>query len=238
MNNLTFKVLVSCVVLLSCTSQAADEKLTTSTFEDFQQIQTLTRDYYCSEDKHSEIQKELAEISQQDQDDRMTPNPNMTDNDTKRRIRVAAIAAEACLKDKDDYFNAAVVFQHGNLPEHYMQAIIYSNKSMELGHPVGEGMRQVAFDRYLMSLGYKQIFGSQVTAPASYKQVESEKDTIPCLWPVEDNIDLVEDYKFGSEEYRVKLRETIAAKKQQIPECDFPARDSSTMLAPLLNIKI
>ena len=238
MYNRSFVILMSCAVLLSCTSQAADEKLKASTFEDFQQIQTFTRDYYCSKDKYNEIQKELAEISQKDQADRISPNPKMTANDTKRRVRVSAIAAEACLKDKDDYFTAAVVFQHGSLPEHYMQAIIYANKSAALGHPVGMALREAAIDRYLMSLGHKQIFGSQVASPAIYKAVESEKDMVACLWPVEDSIDLVEDYSFGTQEYRIRLRETLAAKKEQIPECNFLARESSDMLMALLNTKI
>lgn len=238
MNNRIFIISVSCAVLLSCNSQAADKKLTASSFEDFQQIQTLTRDYYCSKDKHSEIQKELTEISKKDQADRMTPNPEMTANDTKRRVRVAAIAAESCLKDKDDYFTAAVVFQHGSLPEHYMQATLYANKSAALGHPAAESLRLLTIDRYLMSLGYKQIFGSQVTAPAAFKQVESDKDTIPCLWPIEDTIDLVEDYEFGTREYRITLRENLAAKKKMMPECDFLARDSSDLLTVLLNTKI
>ena len=238
MNSRAVKILVSCSILLSCTSQAANEKHTASTFENFQQIKTLTRDYYCPEDKHREVQKELVEISQKDQADRMTANPEMTANDTKRRVRVAAIAAESCLKDKDDYFTAALVFQHGSLPEHYMQAAIYANKSTALGHPLGGALREATIDRYLMSLGHKQIFGSQVTSPAAYKQVETEEDTVPCLWPVEDSIDLVKDYNFGTQEYRITLRETLAAKREQIPQCNFLARDSSDMLARLLEIKI
>lgn len=234
----SFMILLSCTVFMSSALHAADENLTASTFENFQQIQTMTRDIYCPEVKHNEIQKELIEISENDRADRMTQNPEMTANDIIRRTRVAAIAAESCLKDKNDYFTAAVVFQHGSLPEHYIQAITYANKSMELGHPVGEAMRLAAIDRYLMSLGYSQVFGSQIVAPAIYKAVESEKDTVACLWPVEDSIDFVENYSFGTQEYRIGLRETIAAKKQQIPECDFPARDSSAMLSALLNIKI
>lgn len=238
MNKKALRILLPCAILLSCTSQAADEKLTTSNFEDFQQIKALTLDHYCSKDKHSKIQKELIEISENDRADRVTPNAEMTANDIVRRVRVAAIAAEACLKDKDDYFTAAVVFQHGSLPEHYLQAITYAGKSVELGHPVGGALREAAIDRYLMSLGHKQIFGSQVAAPAIYKAVESEKDMVACLWPVENSIDLVEDYSFGSEKHRLKLRETIAFKKQQFPECDFPARDSSTMLSALISTKI
>jgi hypothetical protein len=234
----TFKLFLYCTFFISFTVHAADEKPTATNFESFQEIQTLIRDSYCPEAKHTEIQKELLEISKNDRADRATHNPEMTANDILRRRRVAEIAATACLKEGDDYFTASVIFQHGSLPEHYMQAIIYANKSMELGHPVGEAMRQVAIDRYFMSLGYKQIFGSQITAPALYKTVESEKDTQACLWPIEDNIDLVEDYGFGTQEYRLALRSTIAAKKQQIPECNFLARSSSTLLPALLDIKI
>jgi len=226
---------------MSCTAGAADEApkdSTVSTFDSFQQIQTLIRESFCPEVQYSAAKKELIEISESDQADRVTVTPEMSENDTKRRAKVAAIAAQGCLKDKDDYFTAAVIFQHGTLPEHYLQAIAYAGKSAELGHPVGGPMREATIDRYLMSLGYKQIFGSQVTAPVSYKQFEDEKDMIACLWPIEDKIDLVEDYNFGTQDYRLGLRKTLEAKQQQIPECDFQARDSKAMLSVLTNLKI
>ena len=232
-------ILATFTLLLSSTAHAADEQAAPdSSFDTFKVIQSLTRDVHCSKARHSEIQKELAEISENDQAERLKPNADMTKNDTKRRVRVAAIAAEACLKEKNDYFIAAVVYQHGSLPEHYLQAIIYASKATELGHPVGGQMREATIDRYLMSLGYKQIFGSQVTAPAAYKEFESEKDGIPCLWPVEDAIDLVKDYNFGAEAYRTKQREILAAKKQQIPECNFQARSSAKLLPFLMELKI
>lgn len=206
--------------------------------DSFFQHQAMVRNVYCPAEKQEQYSAELKDMLRADQADRAVPNQDNTQIDTQRRSRVAVMAAESCLKNKDDYFAAAVIFQHGNTPDHYLQATIYANKAAALGHPIGGPMREATIDRYLMSSGHKQIFGSQITVPAAYKSVESDADTIPCLWPIDDTINIVDDYPLGSADDHLRIGATVAAKKQQFAECDFAAHESKDNLQMLLKTKI
>lgn len=234
MKRRTIKALLIGTLLLSTSAHGEDAK---PTMEKFEQIHQLIKGFNCPSAKHVIYKEELKAIFEGDKSDRVNSNPKMSDNDITRRTQVATIAAESCLKDKDDYWMASLVFQHGVLPEHYLQAFLYANKSLALGHENG-GLREAAIDRYLMSLGRKQIFGTQVSAPVYYKENESEQDLIPCLWPVETEINLVKDYDYKTPEYRLALKQNIIGMKKAVPECDFPASSSKGVLDILLNLKI
>lgn len=81
--------------------------------------------------------------------------------DEARAKRVAEIFAEGCFKTAQDYSAAAMVFQHGQVPDHYYQAYLWSKKAVELGDVSQKSMVASAVDRYLINLGYKQLFGAQ-----------------------------------------------------------------------------
>lgn len=49
--------------------------------------------------------------------------------DQNRRISVAKIFAEGCFKSADDYTEAALIYQHGDVLEHYYQAFIWSKNN-------------------------------------------------------------------------------------------------------------
>lgn len=115
---------------------------------------------------------ELQQLVKADQDERkdFESNPtkltlNTYNNDLKRRARVAEIFATIGFKAPDDYLAAALIFQHGNLPDHYYQAFIWSNRAYGLGDEAGKKLSALAMDRYLVSTGKKQLFGSQAYAP-------------------------------------------------------------------------
>lgn len=81
--------------------------------------------------------------------------------DEVRAKRVAEIFAEGCFKSAKDYAAAALVFQHGVVPDHYYQAYLWSKRALELGDEHQKSMIANTIDRYLINLGYKQIFGAQ-----------------------------------------------------------------------------
>lgn len=84
--------------------------------------------------------------------------------DQMRRVRVSEIFAEGCFKTSDDYAEAALIYQHGEVPDHYYQAFIWSNRAVALGDNSQRQMAALAIDRYLVSIGKKQLFGSQAFA--------------------------------------------------------------------------
>jgi hypothetical protein len=115
--------------------------------------------------------KELAHLLASDQKER-EHFKNMTQSeiniikreDLNRRQRVGEIMAEGCLKTADDYTAASLIYQHGDVPDHYYQAFIWANKAIALGDRKQKKLAAMTIDRYLISIGKKQIFGSQFYA--------------------------------------------------------------------------
>jgi hypothetical protein len=125
---------------------------------------------------------ELQDIVKADQADRQLPGNKIdwgkvAPADEARAKRVAEIFAEGCFHSAKDYAAAALVFQHGVVPDHYYQTYLWTKKAIELGDETQKQLMVDAIDRYLISLGYKQLFGAQ-----------SYRDRPPgchCLAPVE-----------------------------------------------------
>jgi hypothetical protein len=84
--------------------------------------------------------------------------------DLERRRRVAEIFAEGCFKEARDYSAAALVFQHGDVPDHYLQTFLWSKRAVELGDASQRSLMALGLDRYLVSTGRKQLFASQASA--------------------------------------------------------------------------
>lgn len=224
-------------------SEAQDQLVS---IDSFNQLKDMTRTFYCPTEKHETYQKELKLILKADQSDRKTNDVDIVKNDTQRRVRVAEIAAIGCLISTQDYEAASLIYQHGVVPEHYLKAIIYANKAAILGAKNDQrsrqmnstGLRQVTIDRYLMSLGKAQLFGTQIVSPVFYKQYETEADNLPCIWPIDPTFDILTENEMGSPEYRLDSKQKIKAISSQIETCDFPVKSSKHLLQSLLNLDI
>ncbi len=132
----------------------------------------------CSFDKDKQLirSKELAEIVKADQDARknfqnMSPEDmqKMAIDDSKRRMRIGEIFGEGCFSTAEDYAAAALVFQHGAIPEHFFQTFLWAKKAVELGDKEQMRLMALGLDRYLVNSGYKQLFASQAIKPNGEK---------------------------------------------------------------------
>jgi len=132
----------------------------------------------CHLDKDKQLlrSKELAEIVKADQDARKNfqnmsqeDMQKMSIDDSKRRMRIGEIFAEGCFSAAEDYAAAALVFQHGVVPEHFFQTFLWAKKALELGDNKQMRLMALGLDRYLVNSGYKQLFASQATKPNSEK---------------------------------------------------------------------
>lgn len=109
----------------------------------------------------------------------------MQKQDLAHRKRVVEIFAEGCLKSAADYLAAALIYQHGDVPDHYYQTYIWVTRAIKLGINGAEvksakSMAALAIDRYLVSLGNKQLFGSQFS-------MAQPKDQCWCIDQVESS---------------------------------------------------
>lgn len=121
---------------------------------------------------HPEIQEErsqeLQRLKEADQREREgfeqfseAQWQQLWENDLIRRKRVGEILAEGCFHVAKDYMAASLIYQHGDVPDHYYQAFIWANRAVELGDEDAKHFVALTIDRYLVSIGKKQLFGSQ-----------------------------------------------------------------------------
>jgi len=82
-------------------------------------------------------------------------------NDKKRKKRVMEIIAEGGLRVAADYHHAALIFQHGNTTADYKKANKLAKKGMELGEERSKWLYAASLDRWLVSRGKPQKFGTQ-----------------------------------------------------------------------------
>ncbi|USN48027.1 MAG: hypothetical protein H6626_02755 [Pseudobdellovibrionaceae bacterium] len=114
--------------------------------------------------------EELQTIVKADQDDRENFNNKTQDElfemlkrDITRRKRVGEIFGEGCFKDAKDFSAAALVYQHGDVPDHFFQAFIWAKRAVDLGDKSQKHLMALAIDRYLVNIGHKQLFASQAS---------------------------------------------------------------------------
>jgi hypothetical protein len=114
------------------------------------------------------MNQELKSLYEQDQADRLEwqkqtqeYRSQMRQRDRIRRQRVEELIASEALQVAEDYFHAAIIFQHGETLEHYWQAHELAKKGAELGHRASRWLTAAAYDRWLMRQGKPQAYGTQ-----------------------------------------------------------------------------
>lgn len=181
---------------------------------------------------NSELQKirsiEIQQLEKADQKDRedwnnKTPEERaqVTINDLNRRKRLGDIFGEGCFHLAKDYINAAMIFQHGDSPDHFYQAFIWANKSAQLGMNKATNLAALAIDRYLVNINKKQLFGSQ-----AYKFQNSQ---CFCMPPVEHSFPDSFRQEFAGFTLNDKINWIASlneGKNCPILECNMPLDDT------------
>jgi len=109
---------------------------------------------------------ELSQIHYNDQKDRQkdyfeTDWDEVSKNDSLRRLRVMQLIKLKKLHTSKDYRHAAMIFQHGGDSTSYKMAMNLMKKSIELNPNADKWLLAAATDRYLLSIGKPQIYGTQ-----------------------------------------------------------------------------
>jgi hypothetical protein len=153
-----------------------------------------TAQTHCMDDheRQKSRSEELQRIVTEDQNDRLAHPIDWNivyPRDVVRIKRVGEIYAEGCFVTGQDYAAAALVFQHGDSPDHYLQVYLWEVRAIELGdtadHP---DLKLSGLDRYLVNTGHKQLFATQ------YSTIGAEH--CRCLQKIEESF---------SEKRRLKL---------------------------------
>lgn len=112
---------------------------------------------------------EMASIFAADQAARKDPASidwtKVAAEDAARRKRTKELLDAGALKSGDDYWHAAFVFQHGGEPADYLLAHTLAVVAVARGRADATWIAAATLDRYLQSIGQKQVYGTQFKTP-------------------------------------------------------------------------
>jgi len=116
--------------------------------------------------------EELKRLHDDDQADRVPKAINwgvVTPRDRARATRVKEFLATGGIHTPNDYYNAALILQHGETPEDFLLAHEFCVVAMMLGKNDIESssLAAAAEDRFLMNIGRPQRFGTQFRSEGS-----------------------------------------------------------------------
>lgn len=136
------------------------------------------------QEKASQEIEQLVRDDQADRDDWENRDNEQREQvegrDLQRRQRIGELFGEGCLKSSHDYLAAALIYQHGDVPDHYYQAYLWAKRAVDLGKAAAQSMVALTVDRYLVSINHKQLFASQMFI--------SDINTLcGCIEPVEES---------------------------------------------------
>lgn len=174
----------------------------------------------CFERDPAVIKARLDELADADREDRQGDfGAAEIIRDGMRREEVMKLYASGCLQSSEDYGNAAVILQHGRVPEHHLAAFIFASQAAGDGHVPSILLARSALDRWLMTRGQAQIFATQQVTPAFFKPTEGVEDPAVCLWPVDPAFPAVKGRRLNEE---------------NVPECPYPAESNRDVVEPML----
>lgn len=92
---------------------------------------------------------------------RVPANLNVEQRDEQRHAEVRKILAEGKINSGQEYFFAALIFQHSSASEDLMFAHMLAVTAVARGNSSATWMAAATLDRYLWSIKQPQIFGTQ-----------------------------------------------------------------------------
>ena len=109
---------------------------------------------------------EITKLYEKDQSSRKVKNINwdiLLKQDSIRRVEVSKLIKSNNALTSNDFLHAAMIFQHGNDSTSYKLAWKYSNKAFQLDSTnlSARWLIAASYDRYLLSTGKPQIYGTQ-----------------------------------------------------------------------------
>lgn len=113
---------------------------------------------------------EMAAIFAADQADRAPGAPpalaDLVAKDQQRRLATRGLLEAGRLRSGVDFQRAAFVFQHGDRPDDYLLAHSLALAALVRGHPEANWIAAASLDRFLVSTGRRQIYGTQTQSGA------------------------------------------------------------------------
>ena len=116
---------------------------------------------------NSKDNPELARLYREDQSDRAPENEKLlgwktiSARDKTRELRAKELYAKNALQTGADYYHAAMILQHADLPEDYLLAHELCVVAISKGEWRAKSLAAKSEDRFLMEINRPQRFGTQ-----------------------------------------------------------------------------
>lgn len=116
----------------------------------------------CGSDRNNGYSIELKQLYMADQAER-SGGKVIYLNDIDRLNRVKEIESKGGLISAEDFYHAAMFYQHGGSSEDYLKAFQHSKRALEIKSNLNSAkwLKCAAEDRYLQSIGKPQVWGTQ-----------------------------------------------------------------------------
>jgi hypothetical protein len=151
----------------------------------------------------SQASATLRSLYEEDENHRGNPS-----DDIRRQDAVRKLIDEGKLQSAQDYFYAAVVFQHSRYSADYLLAHVLAVTAVNKGMHDAMWLAAASLDRYLQSLQQPQIFGTQFGSfwrrgddqePYDRKIVPDNLRTVWCVDPQATQAKLLAKIRIGDE---------------------------------------
>lgn len=129
---------------------------------------------FAVESKKSAIATELEKLYAEDQADRNSASINtdweaISIRDEQREIRVKQLLSTGSLGGGAEYYHAAMILQHASTPDDYLLAHDLCVIAISKGEQKAKWLAAASMDRFLVSVGRSQRFGTQFLSNKSYR---------------------------------------------------------------------
>lgn len=146
---------------------------------------TLVQNSFAGENKKSAIASELETLYLEDQADRNASGSDIdwevvSMRDEQREIRVKELLALGSLGNGAEYYRAAMILQHASTPDDFLLAHDLCVIAISKGEQKAKWLAAASMDRFLLSIGRQQRFGTQFLSNKSYRP--------PHLAPVDPSV--------------------------------------------------
>lgn len=103
---------------------------------------------------------------------------NVGKQDAERRARSRQLLDAGELRSGTDFYRAAFIFQHGSTPDDFLLAHTLAVIAAARGRPDATWIASATLDRYLQSIGQRQIYGTQFQLPRDAPATQDPYDRL------------------------------------------------------------
>jgi hypothetical protein len=139
------------------------------------------------------LHEDVHQLFIDDQNDRLGSGPvkpyggDLNSRDALRRDEVRALLKSGKIRTARDFHDSAYIFQHGQEASDYLFAHVLAVEAVSKGDLSAKWISAATLDRYLQSIGQKQIFGTQYNT----KTVASVPSSPPATVTTQEPYDRV-----------------------------------------------